>query len=415
MPTSQPSSVQPDWIASPYPGQYVNSVGISADGSLVVAGTYFHTYDRAQSQASAASAPFTVGVVAWDTSGAELWQDVIPDVTEGVYWVAVSRNGSTAASGGLISAGKGFIYAYDAQTGARTLSHTLNRRANMVALSDDGTRLAAAGDKLYLFWREGSVWRSSTPLECPDAGEPGDSYYVAVALSFDGNSIAACTNKGSIVFATVANGVVSPPTWWKLPSGDIYGVSMAADGSGFAAAATVVAEGQPDAGTVFYFDTARFTTTETPQWSGRLQACKNCRSVAVRDDGQYVSAVGTLEQLTLPQMGGAVFLFRNGGDSGQQVWMAQTYRDPNSTSMDSRGSYITCADGYPDASPGKPSPGFFYLFDAAGDRRWCYETSNMSWPMQISASANAIAAGSDDSKVYYFTAGLPAVPELATG
>jgi len=55
------------------------------------------------------------------------------------------------------------------------------------------------------------------------------------------------------------------------------------------------------------------------------------------------------------------------------------------------------ADGCPDGKPGA-----FYLFDQAGGLIWKYKTSNMSWPAQISRNTNAIAAGSDDSYVYYF-------------
>ena len=60
------------------------------------------------------------------------------------------------------------------------------------------------------------------------------------------------------------------------------------------------------------------------------------------------------------------------------------------------------ADGYPDATPTKPSPGHFYLFDKSGKSLGSYTTNNMSWPMQISSDGSAIAAGSDDSRVYYF-------------
>ncbi len=80
-----------------------------------------------------------------------------------------------------------------------------------------------------------------------------------------------------------------------------------------------------------------------------------------------------------------------------KLWANATLHNPNSTSLDSAGQFVTVADGYPDGKPGT-----FYLYDTAGNLKWSYKTSNMSWPMLISSNATGIAAGSDDSNVYYF-------------
>ena len=61
---------------------------------------------------------------------------------------------------------------------------------------------------------------------------------------------------------------------------------------------------------------------------------------------------------------------------------------------------MTVADGY--IVQGVPTPGTFYLYDIAGNLKWKYATTAMNWPMIISGNAAAIAAGSDDSNVYYF-------------
>jgi hypothetical protein len=90
----------------------------------------------------------------------------------------------------------------------------------------------------------------------------------------------------------------------------------------------------------------------------------------------------------------------NGGTSRHPLWSQPTKRNPNSTSIDSAGSYVTVADGYPDQAPGD-----YYLFKSDGTLAGSFATSNMSWPMQISADASAIAAGSDDSNVYYCSTG----------
>jgi hypothetical protein len=104
-----------------------------------------------------------------------------------------------------------------------------------------------------------------------------------------------------------------------------------------------------------------------------------------------VSAVGNSESA------GKAFLFSDNGAAGKLLWAQPTKRNPNSTSMDSAGKYVTVADGYPDKTPGD-----FYLFSAAGAAIGNFQTTNMSWPMQISANGAAIAAGSDDSSIYYF-------------
>ena len=74
-------------------------------------------------------------------------------------------------------------------------------------------------------------------------------------------------------------------------------------------------------------------------------------------------------------------------------------RNPNSTSVDGAGQYVTVADGYPVGTPSA-----FYLFDAAaGDQIAQWPTSNMNWPMVISKNGAAIVGGGDDGLLYYFS------------
>ena len=131
--------------------------------------------------------------------------------------------------------------------------------------------------------------------------------------------------------------------------------------------------------------------------------CANCRAIAIRDDGAFLSAVGTLTNPTAQSSGG-VSVFKNVGGTGAVMWSALTNRDPNSTSMDALGDYVTVADGYPDATPSQPSPGYFYLYGAYdGAPVWSYQTDNMCWPCVISAKGNALVGGSDNGYVYSFS------------
>ena len=79
-------------------------------------------------------------------------------------------------------------------------------------------------------------------------------------------------------------------------------------------------------------------------------------------------------------------------------WERNLKHPPNSTSIDSSGTRITAADGWPNHTPGA-----FYLFDDLGTLLSMHITTDMNWPMQISANGTAMAAGSDDNTLFLFT------------
>ncbi|HEY1788259.1 MAG TPA: hypothetical protein VGJ73_08900 [Verrucomicrobiae bacterium] len=372
----------PVWKKNPIPaGQnlYVNSVGISGDGQLVIGGNYYHDYGQTANHAPNTAPSFTVGVFLWNAKGTLRWKDTFLS-TEGVYWTALSRDGSHAAAGGLISTGKGFIYGYDAATGNKTLNYATSTRVNRVSLSGDGGYLVAGAQSIYLFKRNGASWSAPQVIPC----QTGD-FVVSVDISSNGEWIAAGTYNGKVMLINNNNGVPGVPVLWQQPGGSIYWVAMAFDGSAFAVGA--------HNGSAFGFSTATFPGTSEPAWTVKLTGCARCGCVAITDDGSLVSAVGNVGK------SGKFFLYSVQNNAAQQLWTNTTKHNPNSTSLDSTGKFVTVADGQPDGTPGA-----FYLYNAAGKLQWTYPTSNMSWPMQISADGSAIAAGSDDSEVYYFTA-----------
>jgi len=372
-------ALQASWTATPIstPQEYINSVAISQNGSTVVAGTFYFPYAAGAKHSNADVSPITVGTFAWNAAGKSLWQDKFP-ATEGVYWVAVSRDGTWAAAAGLSAPGQGFVYIYNVASGARVSTYNTKVRVNMVAFSSDGSYLVAGADETYLFSRSGSTWGAPQKLPCA----AGDSV-VAVAMSASGQWIVAGTFLGAVILVKNNAGGFGTPVSWQLKDTTIHWVAMSANGSTFAAAAS--------GSSVYCFQTASFGSTKGPAWTAPLTGCKRCRTVAVCDDGSMVSAGGNVGTA------GKIFLFSNLGTSGKQVWAKPTKRNPNSTSLDTAGKYVTVADGYPDQTPGD-----FYLFGAAGNTLGSLQTSNMSWPMQISADGTAIAAGSDNSSVYYF-------------
>jgi WD40 repeat protein len=371
-------SLKASWKATPIskPQEYVNSVAISQDGSTVVAGTFYFPYAAGAKHSNADVSQITVGTFAWNAKGKSLWQDEF-QATEGVYWVAVSRDGSWAAAAGLSAPGQGFVNIYNVASGTRVTTYNTKVRVNMVAFSSDASYLVAGADETYLFSRSGSTWGAPQKLPCAS----GDSV-IAVAISANGQWIVAGTFLGAVVLVKNNAGAFGVPASWQK-KGTIHWVAMSADGSTFTAAAS--------GSSVYCFTTSSFGSTKQPAWSAPLTGCNSCRAVAVCDDGSVVSAAGNVGSA------GKIFLFANQGASGKQLWTKATKRNPNSTSLDTAGKYVTVADGYPDQTPGD-----FYLFDATGSAVGSLQTNNMSWPMQISADGTAIAAGSDNSNVYYF-------------
>ena len=407
MATSTPalSPVQPLWSKPVHLPEYINSVAVSGDGNVVAAGTFCHLYkpipDPPPCQESA-----EFGTYYWDANGNALWQPDTFNGYQGVYWVTVSRDGSTIASGGWYSgpkSPKGFVAAYNVASHKRTLMiNNLPSRTNMVALSADGVYLLVANESLYLYMSTGPGWGPPAVLPPPQSGD----YYVSAVISADGSWIAACTAASVIVLVRNSFGVLGAPATVVLPNVTIHNVAIAAGGSAFAAAGTAYdANSSANSGYLYLFETALSPSSPTlqPLWSAPLPNCANCRAVALRDDGAFLSAVGTLANPT-PQSSGGVSVFKNVGGTGAVMWSAQTYRDPNSTSMDAQGDYVTVADGYPDATPSQPSPGYFYLYDAYdGAPLWSYQTDNMCWPCVISANGNALVGGSDNGYVYAFS------------
>jgi hypothetical protein len=375
------AAVAPSWTVDPLPTatkSYINSVGISANGQRVICGTYYYDYNAVANHTPTATT-FPVGVFLYNAAGKLQWKDGF-SATEGVYWVALSQDASWAACGGLMAHGSGFVNAYNAATGSKALSFTTNARVNKVALSGTGDYLVAGADSVYLFKRAGSVWGAPQVLPCA----VGD-YAVAVDISQDGQWIAVGTAKGWISLIRNVGGILNPAITWQQPNGSIYWVQMASGGSGFVAGAKNAS--------VLFFSTTAFKKGTAPSWTKKLTGCTRCGSVSISADGSLISAVGNSGKT------GKVFLLQNQTSQAKALWNSTTLHNPNSTSLDATGQFVTVADGQPDGTPGA-----FYLFDRAGNLKWNFATSNMSWPMQISQNATGIAAGSDDSSLYYFAA-----------
>lgn len=377
----------PKWFVSLDPKKYVNSAAISGDGSRVVAGTFFHAYKPTDIYADIPipPAPDQFGTYCFDADGKPLWLDQFTGY-EGVYAVAISDDGSIAASGGWYSHTplQAFIRAYDATDGTLLLNNYLPARVNQIALSADGATFAAASDNLYLFQQTNGVF-GKTPAVFRLQGETNSVQ--SVSISADGRLIVIGDAQGNLYLIENDNGAIGNTYLWNDPSLTVvHGVAMAADGEWF----TAVGSSQyaflftPDS-IQHGSDFARydFGSTARAGW------------VAITNDGSFVSVVRNYGKQ------GYVYGLQNLDQEFTSLWgnPLLVLANPNSTSVDANGDYVTVADGYPDNTPGH-----FYLIDGkTGGPLWMYTTKNMNWPMSISANAAGISAGSDLGTVYYFT------------
>ncbi|MDZ7868617.1 MAG: hypothetical protein U5L02_05330 [Rheinheimera sp.] len=132
--TTPDSEGQPSWQKTPQAGLQVNSVAVSPDGQLTIGGT---------------SSEFGTGqfnFYGYDASGSQLWSVPVTaaNVTQGIFWVAVSDDKRFAACGGETSKTCGFICILDASTGSILFQdNNLPARVNQLTFSHDGSLLLA--------------------------------------------------------------------------------------------------------------------------------------------------------------------------------------------------------------------------------------------------------------------------------
>ena len=388
LPTAPPSAKTFVWKINPMPANtnsYINSVDISGDGSRVIAGNFFHQYKDGTNTVYVPPTTNTYGIFLWNAAGTLQWSDTF-QATEGAYWVGLSRDGAWAAGGGMIAPGTGFVFAYDAATGTKALNYATRGRVSRLALSGDGSYLVAGAEATYFFQRTGASWSAPQIIPCGT-----NDNVVSVDISDDGQWMVTGTHGvkygdgahgGVVQLLQNSNGVVVVRGSWQQPKDSFtHWVAMAANGSGCVVGA--------DDASAYYFSTAGFGISNAPTWTATLDGCERCGCVAISSDGSLVSAVGNASG------GGKIFLFANTNGAAMPLWAKATAHDPNGTSFDAAGKFITVTDGY-------KGSGDFYLYDQAGNLQWSYATKKMTWPMKISGNATGIVAGTDDSNVYFF-------------
>lgn len=401
--TTEGSARTPTWKISPVGKYYINSVAVSADGSRVLGGTFFHSYATGELRrapgtpavpvepgATTPSPPSehgTFGVYCYNAISQLEWKDEFAG-WQGVYWVALSANGAKAAAGGFMSATapQGFVRAYDAAgQGRLLLSRTTQQRVNQVALSEDGTWLVSAAESLLLFRYDGD---NGTYVQSAEFVPEGQGGVVSVALSADGATVLYAGYGGHIGVLANEAGRLKLQARWQVPGGQAtdfcHMLELTPDGR------TFVAGGANGA---FYFsDVAAFVANGVPSWTATTNVPGAVYGVAIAGDGSLFAGVFNRGQT---------------GDAWVNAWPGSgpvyarhfaLAHNPNSAALNATHRLFAVADGHPDGTPG-----CFYLFDTAtGSLRWQCPTANMSWPITIAANGGAVLGGSDDSHIYYF-------------
>jgi len=387
----------------------VNSVGVSDDGGIVAAGTYYYPYPNT----ARTTTDGTFGTYCFGADGKERWRHEYSG-NEGVYCVAVAGNGDIVAIGGLLSGGlhaltpgtqtRGLVQAFSSDGTPLLDFSNLRSRVNSIALSRDGSVLAGVtiGGELFVFVADTT---DGTFPQTPEFAVQGGPRLDMVAVHPTGKWLIASGASGKVHFVTISKtGIDHVYTWTSPVNGiELLACALARNGDAFVAGgknkiyAFTVASMTADAGPqpVDHFDTPSGGTSDDVRW------------LAMSADGSLVSVVQNLGH----DIAGLLITLSNTAGHLKQLRSPQHLNhNPNSTSIDDAGRFITVADGHPFNSPGT-----FYLFQASDGRKLAeIPTDQMNWPMVISADGSAVAAGNDDGKVFYFVVETATVPQDVT-
>ncbi|MBO9872561.1 MULTISPECIES: WD40 repeat domain-containing protein [Xanthomonas] len=402
------------WSTQPHAGYYINSVAVSDDGNVIVAGTFFHQYGGLSQIPGLEAVPVEqrkiferiapaatrsdvgdnqqgcFGTYAWDRAGNRLLTKEF-DGWQGVYWVDVAADGGIVASCGWQSQSPyaGFVGAWAVPGGDELLSFALPVRGNMVALDACGRTLLAGAEQGYLFYREGDAAFSATPaciaLTAGGTGDSADSV-IATGIAADGTIGLVASAQGEIILFPIAAGQPGTLTRWQLPrQARVHAAALSGDGRRAYAGASD--------GTLYAFDVAAFQNTPGPAWTQTVpEGATTIYGVACDRAGNKVAIAGNLTG------GGVVAVYADAGTAATLQWTAHSAHSPNDLAFDPDGQWLGLADGHPDGTPGA-----FTVWNAGdGTQQWSYGTDNMSWPIRLNSGATVVVGGSDDSTVTAF-------------
>ncbi|MCM2678137.1 hypothetical protein [Echinimonas agarilytica] len=401
----------PLWTATPTAGTQINSSAVSDNGEVAVVGTSSE-YD---------SGDFSV--FCYDQTGALKWQQPIADqrVYQGVFWVAVSGNGQIAAAGGETSKSgsqRGFLNVYSVSSGEVLYSAKLPSRVNQICLSQSGLHmLVAYGDSLQLYTRQNNTYvltdtETFEGQSCNSCAlsSAGNMAAASVVNYHDSDTASTLSETGRIVAYYVLNDRLKVALDYPVLVATMR-VAMSADGEFFGASL--------HNGHCIAFDSTCFESGQCLwQFAPAGYSLSVAYGIAVARDknGDCYLACGanlyTDESAPATAPLGVLYLVKSKTVGSSQhadlQWCCPIQYSPNpGVNMDVAGTYVTATDGAPDFShsptPSQESPGNFYLFDRqAGMQIGQYQTSQMNWPMAITANGQYLFGASDNGTAYYW-------------
>lgn len=315
-----------------------------------------------------------------------------------------------------------------------------------VSISADGNTLAvgayfdnSARGSVYVFTRSGTTWAQQARLQTSD-GLSGDRFGTSVALSSDGNTLAAgsiyADNSSLTDFGAVYVFVRSDTTWTQqakvqasdATSGETFGsaVALSADGNMLAVGCPYDNDGGASAGSAYVF------TRSGATWSQqvKLQASDVAAgdnfgiSVSLSASGNTLAVGSAYDDNSGGSDAGSVYVFVRSGTT----WTEQTRlqasdaalanRFGNSVSLSADGR--TMAVGAHNKSPG----GYVYVYMQIGVT-WLEQTrlqasnpvanDRFGYSVALSADSNTVAVGAyvnDGGSVYTYTAVVPNPAEI---
>lgn len=402
--TSPNSSGQPSWQQTPQAGLQVNSVAVSPDGQLTVGGT---------------SSEFGSGqfnFYGYDATGQQLWSVPVTaaNVTQGIFWVAVSDDKRFAACGGETSKTCGFLCILDACTGSILFQdNNLPARVNQLTFSSDGTLLLADFQhELRLYhYASGSTLAPVWSLSDSMALTTGFSSYSAVLAPNGSRVWVGAINynvkpvySGLVQQIALDNGKFGAATSYQQAQG-VMRVVTTADGA-YAAAAL-------HDGSCAFFQAVQASTAFVckPDLSGlniayAIAITETPAKQLVIVVGANQGEAGVLYRLDAVQTQSEIANYPVWGPLLRWSKPVQYAVNPGVT-LDAAATLVSATDGKPDESSGgsdqKESPGNFYLFDAcSGQQLWQYGTKLMNWPMALTPDGKTAVGGSDDGSICYW-------------
>lgn len=404
MTTMQTSAGQPSWQVTPQTGLQINSVAVSPDGQLTVAGT---------------SSEFGSGqfnFYGYNADGVQQWSVPVTatNATQGIFWVAISDDKRFAACGGESSKTCGFLCIVDAKNGRILFQdNTLPARVNQLTFSSDGALLLADFQhelRLYQFVPSAAVapsWSQSDSLALPT----GFSSYSAVLAANGSRVWVGAINynvkpvyTGLVQQIVLDNGKFGAVTSYAQPQG-VMRVVTTSDGV-YAAAAL-------HDGSCAFFQAEQPSTAFVykPELTGlniayAIAMTKTPSQQLVIVVGANQGEGGVLYRVDAVQTASEIVNFPVWGPAPRWSQSVQYAVNPG-VMLDAAATKVSATDGKPDESSGgsnqKESPGNFYLFDAySGQQLWQYGTQLMNWPMVLTSDGTVAVGGSDDGSIYYW-------------